>query len=365
MKLESITVILNKEKIGETMRKIAIYQYDFGIGGIQKSLINLLTNLDTEEYDIDLFLFQEEIFYDVHLPSNVHLHFEKPFSKVARFIPFNLVKKMYKNPNKKEYDIAIDFNSYQMETAVYALQTNAKRKYIWLHNDVVIKLKEEKKYRILWFFFKSKFAQFDEVCAVSNGVKTSLNEQLGIPLNRIRVLPNYIDTSEIIEKAKESVDFKVDPLKLNLCTLGRLTHQKGIDIALDDISKLTKIRQDFHFYIIGDGEEEDSLKQQTTALNLDSYVTFLGRKQNPFSYMNTMDIFLLTSRYEGQGMVLLEAKTLGLSIVMPKHLEKYIDDVEGVDDVLATLSNISKPVNKNIDPLVTYNQNILDEFSKL
>ena len=44
------------------MKKIAIFQYDLGVGGIQKSLINLLNNIDNDKYMIDLYLFSDEIF---------------------------------------------------------------------------------------------------------------------------------------------------------------------------------------------------------------------------------------------------------------------------------------------------------------
>ena len=42
------------------MKKIAIFQYDLGMGGIQKSLINLLNNLEISNYDIDLYLFSKD-----------------------------------------------------------------------------------------------------------------------------------------------------------------------------------------------------------------------------------------------------------------------------------------------------------------
>ena len=63
---------------------------------------------------------------------------------------------MYKIYNpivlNKEYDLAIDFDSYQMHTAIGALKCKSKKKAIWIHNDIQIKIKEEFKYRILHFF---------------------------------------------------------------------------------------------------------------------------------------------------------------------------------------------------------------------
>ena len=52
-------------------------------------------------------------------------------------------------------------------------------------------------------------------------------------------------------------------------------------------------------------------------------MTLLGNQPNPFPYMDRMDGFVLTSRYEGQGMVIWEAKALGLPLYLSKNLEAY------------------------------------------
>lgn len=346
------------------MKHIAIFQYDLGLGGIQKSLINLLTNLDKEQYQVDLYLFNDENFYDVTFPENITVYRRKAFHPIFKVIPFSLVKLLHRVKIQKQYDIAIDFNSYQMETAVYALKTSAKRSYIWCHNDVIEKLQEERKYRVLWNFFKRKFYQFDKVCAVSGGVRASVHKQLGIALEKIEVIPNFVDAKEILCKAKEEVDFEVDPKVYNVCILGRICHQKGIDIALHYWQEVRLQREDIHLYIIGDGEELSLLKNMADDLNLSTSVSFLGRKANPFPYLNKMDGFLLTSRYEGQGIVLLEAKVLGLSIFMPKHLERYISEIQGSDHLVNDLVQAKKQI-KAYDDLSAYNSNILDRFAKL
>ena len=80
--------------------------------------------------------------------------------------------------------------------------------------------------------------------------------------------------------------------------------------------------------------------------------------------MNKMDAFVLMSRYEGQGMVILEAKTLGLNIFIPKHLEKYVEDIKGYDDPIYELSKATKK-EKIKDKLDDYNNNIIASFERL
>ncbi|MBR7137581.1 MAG: hypothetical protein IKC99_05930, partial [Clostridia bacterium] len=60
-------------------KKLAIFQKELWVGGIQKSLLNLIANLDHEKYEIDLYLYDKNIFYGVDFPENVTVHFRKPY----------------------------------------------------------------------------------------------------------------------------------------------------------------------------------------------------------------------------------------------------------------------------------------------
>ena len=135
---------------------------------------------------------------------------------------------------------------------------------------------------------------------------------------------------------------------------------------LDNIKQLSNVRKDFHLYIIGDGDEKEKLIEQMKRLDLEQYVTFLGNQKNPFKYLKEMDLFYLSSRYEGQGMVILEAKSVGLDVLIPKHLEKYCPPIKGVDDVLLYLKKYKKSnKTKKFDDLNDYNNNIRKELNNL
>ena len=127
---------------------------------------------------------------------------------------------------------------------------------------------------------------------------------------------------------------------------------------LDTFSQLVRRRQDVHLYIIGDGDKRLMLEYQRDSLGLTDYVTFLGQKKNPFAYMENMDALISTSRYEGQGMNLMEAKALGLQIFFPKHLEAYCEGLTGCEDVLEALT-AAKRLPKTRDALKSYNDEII------
>ncbi len=131
------------------------------------------------------------------------------------------------------------------------------------------------------------------------------------------------------------------------------------------MKEITSKRDDIHLYLIGDGKLKNKLEKQVKNNNLENYITFLGSQSNPFKYEALMDGFVLESRYEGQGIVILEAKILGLDLIIPDRLKEYIEDVPFTDDVCSTIVSLKKNKNKKIDKLEEYNKNIIQKINKL
>ena len=347
------------------MKRIAIFQDDLRVGGIQKALINILNEIDYSRCQVDLYLFDEGSFFDMPSYENLHvIHLKPRFASLDRLIYFGLLYRFARDvTNGRPYDAAVDFNSYQNACAAGALKSHARKKIMWIHNDMEIKLKNEPKYRILWHFFRGKLKYYDEFAAVSPGIINGFRKVSGIRDKPITPIPNHIDTEEIFRKKDFPVDFHPDPAKLNLCSVGRICHQKGYDLLMNDLAQVKKLRQDFHFYLIGDGPDRAALERQIQALGLREHVTLLGNQANPFCYMDKMDGFVLTSRYEGQGMVIREAQALGLPLYISKNLEPYNPGIPGCADMVQALANAVKPERKVYNDLSEYNADITRAFN--
>lgn len=347
------------------MKKIAIFQKDMSIGGIQRSLLNMLTNMDLSCYEVDLFLFAEPEICDIDDLQNVNLHILRPLFYLNRLIRFDILRKMfiYDLPDK-EYDLAIDFNSYSNECALCTMAVNAKKRIMWIHNDVEIEHKNSGKYRILWSMFKSKFKYYDEFVAVSQGIVEPFREMTGLSDTKITVIPNTINTHQLLIKSREKIDFSVEPDITNFIFVGRFTHQKGIDILLDYFARAVEKRKDIHLYLLGSGPEGLRISQQIEEQRLNDFVTVIDAVDNPYPYMAQMDALVLTSRHEGQGMVLWEAKALGLDLIFEKHLEKYNEVLEGCDDIESAILNQRKH-EKQLDSLDYYNLRIKNSLYEL
>ena len=350
------------------MKKICFVQTDFNVGGIQKSLFNLLRNLDYGKYEVDLVLFERGGFFDGALPEKLNvIYLEKPPKKFS-FMSFDAVCRKYapELPDKK-YDLAIDFNSYQNTCAAVVGKLNARKRVLWIHNDVKIKLKNEWKYRVLWHFFKGKFRIYDRFVAVSEGLVEPFCEKSGAAKERVSVIPNYVDTREIAEmSAAEPEDFCPDPECFNLVALGRLCRQKGFDILIKAFAQALWEREDLRLYIIGEGEDRGDLEELVGRLRLKDRVFLVGNRKNPFSCMALCDAFVSSSRYEGQGLNIVEAKALGLPIIITKNLEKYNScGVPGTDDLVGAMKAAKRKEKRIPDPLTDYNARILEAFDVL
>ncbi len=340
------------------MKQIAIFQRDFRVGGIQKALLNLLERLDYSRVRVDVYVFDDEPFYPLPQREGLRYVLCPPWPYATRFVPFPLLLRFGRLPlEEKTYDVAVDFNSYSSECAVGALRVKARRRVMWIHNDMRVKYQDEKKYRVLWYFFKEKFAHFDAFAAVSEGIIPGFRAMTGLREAPVIAVPNYIDAKAILRRSEEPTDFRVSEAGYHLCSMGRLVHQKGFDLLLEDFAKVHAARPDMYLTLIGDGPEKQSLEEQIRSLRLTDCVSMTGNLRNPFPLLKQMDGFALESRYEGQGIVLGEAKALGLELFMHRRLEPYNPALRGVDDMVSALIAARKE-EKRQDDLRDYNEQV-------
>ena len=349
------------------MKKIAFFQSDLGVGGIQKSLLNLLRNLDYDRFRVDLYLTEQRAFWNDSLPDQLRLFDLKPISRAYSFLPIScaLNRVRYDFPRGTVYDLAVDFNSYQCSCAVGALTVPARKRVMWIHNDVRIKLENEWKYRVLWHFFRGKFPYYDAFIPVSEALIEPFQSMSGARNKPFFVIPNYIDVQEIRRKMEEvPSNLELDKSYVNLSALGRLCHQKGYDLMLKAFAEACARRDDLRLYLLGDGPERRQLEKLAQNLNVKDKVFFLGNQPNPYCCLKEMDGLVSTSRYEGQPLNLMEARVVGLPLYCTKNLEQYSEGLRGYEDIAGAIASAEK-TEKRPDDLQVYNREILDRIAAL
>lgn len=112
-------------------------------------------------------------------------------------------------------------------------------------------------------------------------------------------------------------------------TISRLANQKDIPTMLTSFQEFRATNSNAHLSILGAGPMEMQLKNLVRKMKLEDFVSFLGRSSDVYSFLSTLDAFVLTSKYEGFGMVLLEAMDVGVPIVASRN--SAIPEVLGAD----------------------------------
>ena len=346
-------------------KRIAFFQSSLGPGGIEKSLFNLLHNLDYDRVDAALFLFEEGCFFPGGFPEQLEVHILPPPPRICSFLPFETARRFWKHDWQQygEFDLAADFNSYQFSCACGALGVRAKKRVMWLHNNVEIKLANEWKYRVLWHFFQGKLKHYDRFIPCSEAIWEPFLRSSGLTEAEHTVIQNFIDITEIRSKQKEDPEIPgMDRDKMNFVALGRLCHQKGYDIMIDLFAKACRQRDDLRLYIIGGGFDRRQLARQAER-QAPGKIIFLGEQSNPYAVLDKMDAFLSTSRYEGQPLNIEEARAIGLPLYCTRNLEQYSDDLRGYenDDLVRAITAARKQPKKP-DDLEAYNRRILEKI---
>jgi glycosyltransferase involved in cell wall biosynthesis len=160
------------------------------------------------------------------------------------------------------------------------------------------------------------YAQADAIIAVSRGVAEDVASITELPADRIRVAPNPVVTPELERLAREPADHpwlarKDVPVILGV---GGLRLQKDFETLLRAFAEVRRERP-CRLLIVGEGRRRERLEALSRALGIQEHVSLPGFRLNPYAYMAAADVFVLSSRWEGFGSVLVEALALGLPAV--------------------------------------------------
>jgi len=130
---------------------------------------------------------------------------------------------------------------------------------------------------------------------------------------QIEVIPLGLTRPDFVKKTRSELTLPDDIIIL--ISVGRLVPRKGYAFALEALANISS--PGCHYLVIGDGPEEQSLKNIARQLHVEDMVTFLGflPDELKFQYLSASDIYVLPSVHEGFGICLLEAMHCGLPIV--------------------------------------------------
>jgi glycosyltransferase involved in cell wall biosynthesis len=152
---------------------------------------------------------------------------------------------------------------------------------------------------------------------VSRKIKIGLNEFFGFPLDKIFVLPVFIDVLAI-EQTKTNVNLKEKYKQFDFVILmaSRLTKEKNIPLAVDAMAGVVREHRNAALVIVGDGPARKKIERKIFFKRIYNNVILEHWSEDLFSYYKTADLFLLTSNYEGYARTVVEAMASGCPVVM-------------------------------------------------
>lgn len=327
-------------------------------GGAEKSLVNLLNEIDPSEYDVDLLLLKKRgLFLNqvpewvniLDVPQGVKLMYTPELvkghvvSKAQRLVT-NVFFKTFERRDcyarayrwkylyskkiekiEKKYDIAVAYITGEL---LYFLceKVNAKRKVLWVHNDYEAEGQPRE-------FDLPYMEKVDAIVSISEQCINVLKKVFPIYKNKIYEIHNITSSKIIRKQSDEFFPSEYKNTKNIIVSVGRLAPQKGFDLAIEAASILKASGLNFTWNIIGTGALEDELKKKIEEKNVTDVIHLLGARQNPYPYIKNADILAQTSRYEGKSVVLDEAKILAVPILVteyPTVKDQIINGKEGI-----------------------------------
>ena len=345
-------------RVGDGQDRIVIYSGSLKQNGLTSSLLNILSQLDDDElkkcvltfrsdsidddsYNIeevrrfvDLIPMQGKNMFTFTELLSYYLYFRKDFD--SDFV-IKRLDRLYKREWKRLFGYikvgcAVHFTGYEYGM-INLFRCFDGRKVIFVHNNMPEEIKTRGNQHE--FTLKRAYNEFTYVALVTEDMRKptmKISESMG---ENFVVVPNCHDFKSVIARADYPLEYDIDTQsnvnikelsdildsdKMKFITIGRFSPEKAHGRLIKAFERFCTQYPESVLIIIGGRGElyEETLE---TANKSGAKVVVIKSMRNPMPVLKKCDLFMLPSRYEGLGLVLLEADTLGLPV--------FATDVEG------------------------------------
>lgn len=317
------------------------------IGGIESALVNLLKHIDYNKYNVTCLILYNYTDMAHRIPKECKLiiadrdkniTFKEPYKysqlfhllekpqnassfrlfiwKVLCFFFKGLEARLYskyikKQMNSEHFDTAIIYSDVVAETAVRGI--SADKFLMFYHHGAMRKVYHD----------KYGYKKSSKIITVSYSQAEALRGFRHQYKNKIIAINNIIDVDDIKERSKESIDIEYPADKFNIVSCGRLSPEKGMDLAIESCKILIdKGYTNFKWWVVGGGPIEKDLAEQIRQYGVENYIQLLGMQSNPYPFIAKADLLVQPSRFEGHSVAIMEAKILETPIVATKAAAK-------------------------------------------
>ena len=321
------------------MKKIGFCIDSLETGGAERLLVDIVNTLyETKEYEIHILtkLKSNSYFFNL-IKDKIKYHFllekksEGFFSKTRD----SIIKKINFKKFSEKIDIIIDFLDGDFSS--YIKNIKNKKKIVWLHSsykNLLIRKRD----------IDEKLKYYDKILVISDDMEKELLE-IRKDLKNFYKVDNFVDYQEIDKKLNEDLKIDFDFNQKYFLTVCRLNEeQKDVKTLIEAFSLY---KGDEKLVIAGDGPDRKMLEDLCIEKKIKDKVIFLGMINNPFIFMKNSQAFILSSKVEGFGLVLIEALYCGTKVISsncPTGPSQIL--LNGEAGELFEVSNVAELLNK-------------------
>lgn len=347
------------------------------IGGAERALLGLLSALDPEKVDIDLFVNQQTGEFMPLVPDYVNLLpeiaeytcIERPIativkeghwgiamrrlwakckhwqylrnltteecrydSSIFQYVANAVEGALPSLENLGEYDLAI---SFLQPHNIVLNKVKAKKKICWIHTDYSIIYVNRDLELPVW-------KAFDYVVSISDDCTKTFLQTFPELKNKIVLIENILSPLFVRQQAEMedvAAEMPDEPGVVKVLTIGRFSPAKKIGGIPRICAEIERLGMNFKWYIIGYGPDKE-IQEALDKYKMRHRMILLGKKMNPYPYIKTCDIYVQPSIYEGKSVTVREAQMLGKPVVITDYPTAKSQIASGVDGVIVPLDEV-------------------------
>lgn len=332
-------------------KKILFITSKLIVGGVERSLFNLLKFIDKQNYDLTLLVtlpngvWQGNIVEGVSVvPLSIYMEKNSVQNK-EKIVLTELLTRTYARlmthffhdhcrntywavkswPDfKEQFDCVISYKADDPMVASLASKFQSKKKILWIHGELS-KIASDRKY------YQKIAKTFNSLFCVSNASASYVKEYFQGYTGQILPIGNIIDKENIVTKSllKPDVLFR----NCSIVTVGRLSYEKGQAMIPKTTRLLLDAGYNIYWYLVGDGSLRETVEAEIQKYDVSDHVILLGTQTNPYPYIKNCDIYVQPSFSEGYCTTTMEAKILRKPIVTtdaPGMQEQFVSGENGL-----------------------------------
>lgn len=306
-------------------------------GGQESFVMNMVTHMNLSDKQVDLLTpyYCDNEFYKKKIDDLGG----KIFTFNKKFQPgksrFNICSDLDKFFKENKYDV-VHVHSGSISIfgiyAYYAKKHGVKKVIVHSHSSIERKNIKNTVLRYACIFFLKKnvdvYCACSQIAGESKFVSSVTKEKLIVLKNGIEVDKFGFNLLKRVELRKQ---LDVNETEFVIGHVGRFSDEKNHAFLIDVFAEFLKLKPESKLMLIGSGELENEIKEKVNILNITDKVIFIGNVNNVYDYYQAMDCFVLPSKFEGLGMVGIEAQAAGLPCFVSNGCPKELKITENLE----------------------------------